>query len=82
MLLSKHAEMFLPDQWPAYFRKAKSWCVWDLDGREYMDMLIMGIGTNILGCGHPEVDNAVFARQSTCFDNFPTSSTINIEGKD
>ena len=23
MLLSKRAEMFLPDQWPAYFSKAK-----------------------------------------------------------
>ena len=59
MLLSKRAEMFLPDQWPAYFSKAKGCKVWDLDGREYTDMSIMGIGTNILGYGHPEVDEAV-----------------------
>lgn len=59
MLLSKRAEMFLPDQWPAYFSKAKGCKVWDLDGREYIDMSIMGIGTNILGYGHPEVDDAV-----------------------
>lgn len=59
MLLSKRAEMFLPDQWPAYFSKSKGCKVWDLDGREYTDMSIMGIGTNILGYGHPEVDNAV-----------------------
>jgi glutamate-1-semialdehyde 2,1-aminomutase len=59
MLLSKRAEMFLPDQWPAYFSKAKGCKVWDLDGREYIDMSIMGIGTNILGYGHPEVDEAV-----------------------
>jgi glutamate-1-semialdehyde 2,1-aminomutase len=59
MLLSKRAEMFLPEQWPAYFSKAKGCSVWDLDGREYRDMLIMGIGTNILGYGHPEVDEAV-----------------------
>ena len=59
MLLSKRAEMFLPDQWPAYFSKAKGCKVWDLDGREYIDMSIMGIGTNILGYGHPEVDAAV-----------------------
>jgi glutamate-1-semialdehyde 2,1-aminomutase len=59
MLLSKRAEMFLPDQWPAYFSKAKGCRVWDLDGREYIDMSIMGIGTNILGYGHPEVDEAV-----------------------
>jgi glutamate-1-semialdehyde 2,1-aminomutase len=60
MLLSKRAEMFLPEQWPAYFSKAKGCHVWDLDGREYIDMSIMGIGTNILGYGHPEVDEAVY----------------------
>jgi glutamate-1-semialdehyde 2,1-aminomutase len=59
MLLSKRAEMFLPDQWPAYFNKAKGCKVWDLDGNEYTDMSIMGIGTNILGYGHEEVDAAV-----------------------
>jgi glutamate-1-semialdehyde 2,1-aminomutase len=59
MLLSKRAEMFQPEKWPAYFSKAKGCKVWDLDGNEYIDMSIMGIGTNILGYGHPEVDEAV-----------------------
>lgn len=59
MLLSKRPEMFLPDQWPSYFSKAKGCKVWDLDGKEYIDMSIMGIGTNTLGYGHPEVDEAV-----------------------
>lgn len=59
MLLSKRPEMFLPEQWPAYFSKAKGCTVWDLDGREYTDVSIMGIGTNTLGYGHPEVDQAV-----------------------
>lgn len=59
MLLSKRAEMFLPEYWPAYFSRAKGCTVWDLDGNEYIDMSIMGIGTNILGYGHPEVDEAV-----------------------
>ena len=59
MLLSKRTEMFLPEQWPAYFSKAKGCKVWDLDGNQYIDMSIMGIGTNILGYGHPEVDAAV-----------------------
>lgn len=59
MLLSKRAEMFLPDQWPAYFSKAKGCTVWDMDGRAYTDMSIMGIGTNTLGYGHEEVDAAV-----------------------
>ncbi|ORU93557.1 MAG: glutamate-1-semialdehyde aminotransferase [Cycloclasticus sp. symbiont of Bathymodiolus heckerae] len=61
MLLSKRPEMFLPEQWPAYFSKAKGCKVWDMDGKEYIDMSIMGIGTNILGYGHPEVDEAVRA---------------------
>ena len=59
MLLSKRAEMFLPERWPAYFSKAKGCKVWDLDGTEYIDMCIMGIGTNILGYGNQEVDDAV-----------------------
>jgi len=59
MLLSKRSEMFLPDQWPAYFSKAKGCEVWDLDGNRFTDMSIMGIGTNTLGYGHPKVDEAV-----------------------
>jgi glutamate-1-semialdehyde 2,1-aminomutase len=59
MLLSKRPEMFLPEKWPAYFSKSKGCKVWDLDGKEYTDMSIMGIGTNTLGYGHPEVDEAV-----------------------
>ncbi len=64
MLLSKRAEMFLPNQWPAYFSKAKGCRVWDLDGREFIDMSLMGIGTNTLGYGNPEVDEAVQATVS------------------
>jgi glutamate-1-semialdehyde 2,1-aminomutase len=59
MLLSKRAEMYLPEGWPSYFSKAQDCRVWDLDGREYIDMCVMGIGTNILGYGNPEVDQAV-----------------------
>jgi glutamate-1-semialdehyde 2,1-aminomutase len=59
MLLSKRAEMFLPNRWPAYFSRAKGCQVSDLDGNEYIDMSIMGVGTNTLGYGHDEVDAAV-----------------------
>jgi glutamate-1-semialdehyde aminotransferase/spore coat polysaccharide biosynthesis protein SpsF (cytidylyltransferase family) len=59
MLLSKRSEMFLPDKWPSYFSKSKGCEVWDLDGNKFTDMTIMGIGTNTLGYGHPEVDEAV-----------------------
>lgn len=58
-LLSKRAEMFLPDQWPAYYKKAKGVQVWDLDDRRYLDMSIMGMGTCILGYANLVVDRAV-----------------------
>ncbi len=60
MLLSKRPEMFLPENWPSYFSKAKGCEVWDLDNNKYFDMCIMGIGTNTLGYGNKEVDEAVF----------------------
>ena len=59
MLLSKRPEMFLPEKWPSYYSKSKGCKVWDLDGNEFIDMSIMGIGTNTLGYGHPEVDEVV-----------------------
>jgi glutamate-1-semialdehyde 2,1-aminomutase len=59
MLLSKRPEMFLPDNWPSYFSRAKGCKIWDLEDNELIDMSIMGIGTNTLGYGHDFVDNAV-----------------------
>lgn len=58
-LLSKRPEMFAPEIWPAYYKKAKGCRVWDLDDNEYIDMSIMGIGANILGYADDDVDNAV-----------------------
>ena len=59
MLLSKRPEMFLPNGWPSYFSKARGCEVWDIDGNHYLDVSIMGIGTNTLGYGHPLVDEKV-----------------------
>ena len=59
MLLSKRTEMFHPLKWPAYFDKAKGCNIWDLDGKKYIDMSLMGVGTNILGYANEEVDNYV-----------------------
>ncbi len=59
MLLSKRPEMFLPEKWPSYYSKTKGCKIWDLDDKEYLDMCIMGIGTNILGYGNERVDEAV-----------------------
>ena len=60
-LLSKRPEMFAPEVWPAYFSKAKGCRVWDLDGREFIDMSIMAVGACILGYADDEVDDAVCA---------------------
>lgn len=59
MLLSKRSEMHLPRGWPAYYSRAAGCRVWDLDGNELVDVGLMGVGTNILGYGHPKVDEAV-----------------------
>lgn len=58
-LLSKRAEMFLPDQWPAYYTDAIGAHVTDLDGNAYIDMSYMGIGACLLGYADPFVNNAV-----------------------
>ena len=39
LLLSKRPEMFLPEYWPTYFKKAKGINVWDLKNRKYIDMI-------------------------------------------
>ncbi|TKJ17330.1 aminotransferase class III [Candidatus Woesearchaeota archaeon B3_Woes] len=58
-LLSKRAERFLPDNWPSYYKKAKGVKVEDLDGNNYIDMSIMGIGSCVLGYSDDDVNNAV-----------------------
>ena len=59
MLFSKNAERFLPDLWPSYFSRAKGINIWDLAGKKYTDMSLMGVGTNILGYANTKVDKAV-----------------------
>ncbi|MCM8815384.1 MAG: aminotransferase class III-fold pyridoxal phosphate-dependent enzyme [Candidatus Omnitrophica bacterium] len=58
-LLSKKAELFLPEQWPSYFSKAKGIEVQDLDGNKYLDFTIMGVGSCILGYADPDVNKTV-----------------------
>ncbi len=58
-LLSKRAEMHLPQGWPSYFSRTSGCQVWDLDDQPYWDLGFMGVGTNILGYSHPIVDEAV-----------------------
>ena len=58
-LLSKRPEMFLNKGWPCYFEKSKGCKIWDLDENEYIDMCLMGVGTNILGYSNDDVNSAV-----------------------
>ena len=58
-LLSKRPEMFAPDVWPAYYRKAKGCVVEDIDGRSFIDMSTNGIGSCLLGYADPDVTEAV-----------------------
>src|SRR3989338_4302483 len=57
--LSKRPEMYHPNHWPTYFRKAKGVEVWDLDDKKYIDMSVMGLGTCILGYAYDPVNEAV-----------------------
>lgn len=73
-LFSKRPELFLPQQWPSYYSRAKGVEVWDLDGNRYIDMSYMGIGACVLGYADAEVDGAVKAAidsGSTCTLNCP-----------
>jgi glutamate-1-semialdehyde 2,1-aminomutase len=58
-LLSKRPEMFLPEQWPAYYARAKGAETWDLDGNRYLDFSHFGVGACILGFADPDVEAAV-----------------------
>ena len=58
-LLSKRSEMFLPNHWPSYYKKARGIEVWDLDGKKYLDFSIMGVGSCTLGYADPDVNRAV-----------------------
>lgn len=58
-LLSKRPEMFLPEQWPAYYSKSKGVEVWDMDGNKFIDATYCGVGAPILGFADPDVEEAV-----------------------
>ena len=57
--MSKRPEMFSPCLWPAYYEKAKGCELWDLDGRKYIDMSLIGVGSCILGYTDDDVDKMV-----------------------
>ena len=73
-LVSKRPEQYLPENWPAYYRRAKGCTVWDLDDRSYEDFTSNGIGTCLLGYADDVVNAAVadcIVRGSMCTLNAP-----------
>ena len=58
-LLSKRPELFLPNNWPSYYSKAKDCYIWDLDNNKYTDMSFMSVGTNSLGYSNNAIDKKV-----------------------
>ena len=61
-LLSKRPEMFAPDVCPSYYSKAKGSQIWDLEGREFIDMSIMAVGACIIGYADDEIDETVIEK--------------------
>ena len=59
MLLSKRAEIYTQNSWPSYFSSAKGCLIYDLEGNEYLDFGLMGVGTNILGYSNEEINASV-----------------------
>ena len=59
MLLSKKPEIYHPEKWPAYYKKAKGCEIIDYDNRKFYDFSSMGVGTNILGYARKEIDDEV-----------------------
>ena len=58
-LLSKRAEIFAPNIWPTYFKKAKGCEIWDLNGKKYYDFAGMGVTACILGYADNYVNTKV-----------------------
>lgn len=58
-ILSKRPERYLGRLWPTYYKKAKGCFLWDLEGKKYIDMAQMGIGSAILGYSNDYVNAAV-----------------------
>ncbi len=58
-ILSKRPERYGEDIWPAYFSKSRGCYVWDLDGKKFIDIAQMGIGSSILGYNNSFVNGSV-----------------------
>lgn len=55
----------LPPGAPHFYTRARGARLWDADGREYIDYL-GGLGPNLLGYGHPEIEAAAERQRALC----------------
>ena len=62
MLLSKRPEQYLPEIWPSHYEKSYGCRIVSSDKKNYYDLGLMGVGTNILGYSNKDVDKAVTKR--------------------
>ncbi|GAA5221867.1 aminotransferase class III-fold pyridoxal phosphate-dependent enzyme [Membranihabitans marinus] len=62
-LLSKRAEMYEANSWPAYYNRSSGCEVWDLNDVKYIDF-VGGVGTTMLGYADKEVNAAVHRRMA------------------
>ena len=59
-LLSKRSEIFLPNQWPNYYKKSKGCEIWDLENKKYYDFAGMGVTACSLGYANNKINNSIF----------------------
>ena len=58
MLFSKKNFLY-SENWPSYFVRSKKINIWDSENIKYLDLSLMGVGTNILGYSNNFVNKAV-----------------------
>ena len=58
-LLSKKPEIFLPDLWPSYYKKAYGSIIIDLDGRKYFDFTNCSVGMCPLGYANKKINSDI-----------------------
>ena len=46
---------------PIYYNKAKGCHIWDINNIKYLDMSLMGVGTNILGYSNKKINKSVIS---------------------
>ena len=56
---SKNPNLHLPNLWPTSDSKTNGSYIWDLNNKKFLDMYLMGVGTNLLGYNNKKVDKAV-----------------------